>query len=107
LKNLFENIEERFNEHIDFDGIRKQSDEEALKLSRQEILEIQKEMVKLQSKKIITVKEFTELYSVSKTSQQNYRGRLNDPLPFKQRFTDGKITYEVEKVNEWFSNGHK
>lgn len=73
----------------------------------QEILEIEKYMRKIHSKQYITVKEFTEIYGYSKTSQQNYRGRLNDPLPYRQVKFGGKITYDVEAVEQWFENQHK
>jgi len=61
----------------------------------------------LQAKKIITVKEFAEIYSISKTSQQNYRSRLYDPLPYHQKVEGGKITYIVDEVEKWFENQHK
>jgi hypothetical protein len=40
------------------------------------IVDIEQEMKKIQAKKYITVKEFSEIYNISKTSQQNYRGTL-------------------------------
>ena len=61
----------------------------------------------IQEKKYITVKEFEEVYNVSKTSQQNYRGRLYDPLPYHQKVQGGKIVYVVEEVENWFANQHK
>ncbi|MEN4046591.1 hypothetical protein [Sulfurimonas sp. NWX367] len=72
-----------------------------------EILEIEKHMIKIQSKKNISVKEFTEIYNVSKTAQQNYRGRHNNPLPYHQKVEGGKIIYNVEEVERWFENQHK
>jgi hypothetical protein len=41
----------------------------------EEVLEIEKHMKKIHSKKYITVQEMIEIYNISKTSQQNYRGR--------------------------------
>lgn len=32
-------------------------------------------------KKYINIKEFAELYSICKSSQANYRGKLYNPLP--------------------------
>jgi len=61
----------------------------------------------LQAKKNITVKELAKLYNISKTSQQNYRSRLNDPLPYHQKVEGGKITYIVEEVEKWLENQHK
>jgi len=72
-----------------------------------EILEIEKQMIKIQSKKNISVKEFAEIYNVSKTSQQNYRGRIHNPLPYHQKVEGGKITYNVEEVEQWFDNQYK
>lgn len=61
----------------------------------------------IQAKKNITVKEFTEIYNISRTSQQNYRSRLNDPLPYHQKVEGGKIVYVVEEVEKWFENQHR
>ncbi len=72
-----------------------------------EILEIEKHMKKLSLKKNITVKEMSEIYNISKTSQQDYRGRLNDPLPSHQKVSGGKITYIVDEVEQWLENQHK
>ncbi len=72
-----------------------------------EILEIEKHMKKLSLKKNITVKEMSEIYNISKTSQQDYRGRLNDPLPSHQKVLGGKITYIVDEVEQWLENQHK
>ena len=72
-----------------------------------EVLDIEQQMKKIQSKKNITVKEFSEIYNVSKTSQQNYRGRIHDKLPYHQKVEGGKIVYVVEEVEKWFENQHK
>lgn len=61
----------------------------------------------IQAKKNITVKEFAEIYNISKTSQQNYRGRLYDPLPYHQKVEGGKIVYVTKEVENWFENQHK
>lgn len=73
----------------------------------QEVADLELEIRKMQSKKNITVKEFAEIYNVSKTSQQNYRSRLYDPLPYHQKVQGGKIVYVVEEVEQWFENQHK
>jgi hypothetical protein len=80
-----------------------------LKRSLESLLKQQssQEMTKIQSKKYITVKEFSEIYSISKTSQQNYRGRIHDPLPYHQKVEGGKISYIVEEVKNWLENQHK
>ena len=99
LNKVFEEIETNKNEEINFDKLKKEAE--------QEVLDIQKHMAKIQSKKIISVKEFTDRYGVSKTSQQDYRGRLRDPLPHHQKVRGGKITYIVEEVEQWLENQHK
>lgn len=72
-----------------------------------EVLDIEQQMRKIQAKRNITVNEFIDIYSVSKTAQQNYRSRLNDPLPYHQKVKAGKIIYVVEEVEKWFENQHK
>jgi hypothetical protein len=99
LTKIFADIENRLNEKIDFDKLKKEAE--------QEVLEVQKQMVKIQAKKIISVREFTEIYGDSKTTQQNYRGRMHDPLPYEQKVEGGKVTYIVEKVEQWKANQYK
>jgi hypothetical protein len=72
-----------------------------------DILSIEEHMKKIQSKKYITVSEFKDIYNISKTSQQDLRGRLNDSLPYHQKVAGGKIVYVVEEVEKWFENQHK
>lgn len=62
---------------------------------------------KIQAKNNITIKEFVEIYNISKTSQQSYRSRLYDSLPYHQKVEGGKIVYVVEEVENWFANQHK
>ena len=64
-------------------------------------------MAKIQSKKYITVKEFSEIYNVSISSQQNYRGRIYDPLPYHQKVFRGNITYIVSEIEKWLENQYK
>jgi hypothetical protein len=49
----------------------------------------------------------TLIHNMSKTSQQNYRERLYDPLPYHQKVEGGKITYIVEEIEKWLENQHK
>ena len=72
----------------------------------QEVLEIEKEMTKLQSKKIITVKEFSEIYGYSSDWQKNRRGRIHNHLPYIQTTNNGKITYNVKDIEIWFDNNN-
>ena len=60
-----------------------------------------KEMEKIQVKNIISVKEYTEKYGDSDTSQKNDRGLIKNPLPYNQKVKNGKITYNVDEVEEW------
>ncbi len=72
-----------------------------------EVLEIEKQMTKIQTKKYITTHEMQEIYNISISSQKDYRGRLNDSLPFTQKKFRGKIVYVVEDIEKWLKNQHK
>ncbi|WP_457743321.1 hypothetical protein [Sulfurimonas sp.] len=72
-----------------------------------EVLDIEAEMRKIQAKKYITTDEMVEIYNISISSQRDYRGRLNDPLPFNQKKFRGKITYTVEDIEKWLKNQGK
>ena len=72
-----------------------------------EVFEIEAEMRKIQAKKYITTDEMVEIYNISISSQRDYRGRLNDPLPFNQKKFRGKITYTVEEIEQWLKNQEK
>jgi hypothetical protein len=72
-----------------------------------EVLDIEAEMRKIQAKKYITTDEMVEIYNISISSQRDYRGRLNDPLPFNQKKFRGKITYTVEEIEKWLKNQGK
>jgi len=78
-----------------------------VKERNQKVVEIEQQLAKLNAKKILTVKEFSDKYSIGKTSQQNYRQRLRDPLPYHQKVEGGKITYYVDEVEKWFENQYK
>lgn len=67
----------------------------------QEILEIEKQMAKIQAKKYITTKECAEIYNRSISSQRDARGRIHDPLPYYQTVAGGKVMYVAEEVEEW------
>ena len=72
-----------------------------------EVFEIEAEMRKIQAKKYITTDEMVEIYNMSISSQRDYRGRLNDPLPFNQEKFRTKITYTVEEIEKWKKNQGK
>jgi hypothetical protein len=73
----------------------------------EEILQIEKNMVRLHGKKYLSVKELEEKYTMSKSSQQQYRSRLYDSLPYHQKVEGGKIVYIVDEVERWLENQHK
>lgn len=62
---------------------------------------------KIQAKKVLTVQELEVIYSIKKTTQQNYRSRIHDPLPYHQKVENGKITYLVDEVEKWIKNQHR
>jgi hypothetical protein len=62
---------------------------------------------KTQLKKFISVDEFSEIFGYSKSSQQNFRSRLYNPIPFLQDKKKGKIIYDIEKVKLWLTNNSK
>lgn len=72
-----------------------------------EVLEIEKNMVKLHGKEYLSVKEFEDKYDISKNTQAQYRSRMHDPLPYRQIVLNGKITYVVKDVEQWLQNQHK
>lgn len=72
-----------------------------------EVLEIEKNMARLNSKKILTVKDLEERYSISQSTQKQYRSRLYNALPYHQKVQNGKITYNVDEVERWLENQHK
>lgn len=72
-----------------------------------EIVDLEMQMKEAQAKKYIDTKEFEKIYNISQSSQKDYRGRLNDPLPFHQKVARGKIVYVVSEVEKWFDNQYK
>lgn len=73
----------------------------------EEIQQFKENIIKIETKRFITTKQFEEKYNVSISSQRDYRGRKNDPLPYRQIKFRGSITYDVDKVEKWFENQHK
>ena len=65
------------------------------------------EIEKIQAKKYITVKEFTEIFNKSDEWQRNRRNkRIHNRLPTfpKDRKKNDEIMYELEEVIIWFEN---
>jgi len=55
-------------------------------------------------KKLITVKEFEELYSIGEEAQRKLRKRMKDPLPFVQIVERGNVLYDCEEIGKWIEN---
>lgn len=75
----------------------------------EDINEIEKEMIRIQSKKIITVKEFTKIYNYSADWQKQRRERnpkLGGKLPYNQAGANAQIFYEVSKIEMYFINNN-
>ena len=63
----------------------------------------------IQHKKLLSIKEVEELYGFSKTQQQNYRGRLKNPLPHRKESTklksaNTKVYYNKKELDNWIDN---
>lgn len=55
----------------------------------------------MSEKKLITVKEFEEKYSILVETQRKLRSRLKDPLPYMQTEPTGVVLYNIEDVDKW------
>jgi len=62
------------------------------------------ESIPLSEKKLISVKEFEKVYSISEESQRKLRKRLKDPLPFIQIEKRGNVLYNHKELDKWFEN---
>lgn len=69
-----------------------------------ELVDIEMQMKKIQAKKYISVKEFTEIYGKSSDWQRNRRGRIRNKLPFMQEKSGSNVMYKVEDIEVWFQN---
>lgn len=59
----------------------------------------------IQTKKYISPKELGILFpDMSISSQQTFRGRLRDKIPYHQKKKKGKIIYMLSEVKEWIEN---
>lgn len=104
--NGLENIVDKKNEYID------SMDTQLIKLNSllekadkvKEVIDIEMQMKKIQAKKYISVKEFTEIYGKSSDWQRNRRGRIRNKLPFMQEKSGSNVMYKVEDIEVWFQN---
>lgn len=69
-----------------------------------QIKSIDTDIEKIQKKKYINVKEFTEIYGKSSDWQRDRRSRIKNKLPFMQEKLGSNIMYKVEEVEIWFEN---
>jgi len=62
--------------------------------------------LKLTNKKLITVKEFEDFYSIGEETQRKLRGRFpkDDPLPCIQTAKRGTVLYDPKVVDKWMDN---
>jgi len=62
--------------------------------------------LKITDKKLITVKDFEEIYSIAEETQRKLRGRLpiHDPLPCIQTAKRGNVLYDPNIVDKWVDN---
>jgi len=62
--------------------------------------------LKITDKKLITVKDFEEIYSIGEETQRKLRGRFpkDDPLPCIQTAKRGTVLYDPKVVDKWMDN---
>jgi len=62
--------------------------------------------LKRTDKKLITVKDFEEMYSIGEETQRKLRGRFpkDDPLPCIQTAKRGTVLYDPNVVDKWMDN---
>jgi hypothetical protein len=103
-KNLTENIDTKLNNNENKNDI-----EDLRNTLLAEMLELKNSFtntLKLTDKKLITVKEFEEMYSIAEETQRKLRGRLpkDDPLPCIQTAKRGNVLYDPNIVDKWVDN---
>ena len=64
----------------------------------------QSSSISIADKKMITVRDFEELYSISEEAQRKLRKRINDPLPFVQIVEGGNVLYDCNEIGKWLEN---
>lgn len=58
---------------------------------------------------MLSIKEVESLYGVSKTQQQDFRGRLRNPLTYhkqstKSKSANTKVYYKRNELEDWMEN---
>ncbi len=67
-----------------------------------EVLEIEKKMQEIKSKKFITTSQFELLYGYGTDWQKNKRSKTKESLPYIQEYSGATIRYDVKEVENWF-----
>jgi hypothetical protein len=62
--------------------------------------------LKITDKKLITVRDFEEIYSIGEETQRKLRGRFpkDDPLPCIQTAKRGTVLYDPNVIDKWMDN---
>ena len=63
--------------------------------------------IPISEKKLITVREFEELYSINEEAQRKLRKRKYDPIPYEQYKDGGTVLYDIKKIDKWRENYEK
>lgn len=61
-------------------------------------------IIPISEKKMISVKDFEELYSIGEEAQRKLRKRIKDPLPFVQIIERGNVLYDCIDIGKWLEN---
>ena len=64
-------------------------------------------IIPISEKKMISVKDFEELYSIGEEAQRKLRKRMRDPLPFVQIVERGSVLYDCIEIGKWLENYKK
>lgn len=98
------NVEDNQLRQLEEEKNRLQKELQALKENHEQIN--REALIKeIQAKRYLSPKELAILKTdMSISSQQTYRGRLRDKIPFHQKGRDCKITYDIKEVEVWIEN---
>ena len=97
--------------HMDFkyDKFAFNDDNELVELLK-ENRNLYKQLNKLKTpleKKLISTKEFTEIYGISAETQKQLRRRDKHALPYIQIQNTGPIKYKIKVIDKWLENYEK
>ena len=76
---------------------------------KDELISLYKEnnLLKIVKQRYITVKEFKIMFGDSIDTQEVFRTRVDDPIPYIQVNEGGKIKYDLQKVTKWMERYEK